>query len=92
MRTNGKSKKKRVTQSVMCLTADPEVARLIPVRSHTFAEIDHEIMFATIFLIFVDSRRTGVSYKQKDVHEVLINCFVRHAQEKMWLCELIVPI
>ena len=47
---------KRVTKSVMCLTADPEVARLILVRSHTFAEIDHEIIFATIFLIFVDSR------------------------------------
>ena len=73
---------KRVTKSVMCLTADPEVARLILVRSRTFAEIDHEIFFATIFLIFVDSRRTGDSYKQEDVHEILINCFVKHAQEK----------
>ena len=39
-----------VAQSVTCLaadacrTADPGVASLIPVRSHTFVEIDHEII------------------------------------------------
>ena len=39
----------RVAQSVACLatdaclTADPGVASSIPVRSHTFVEIDHEI-------------------------------------------------
>ena len=39
----------RVAQSVTCLatdaslTADPGVASSIPVRSHTFVEIDHEI-------------------------------------------------
>ena len=28
----------------MCLTADPGVASLIPARSNTFVEIDHEIV------------------------------------------------
>ena len=40
----------RVAQSVtclatdVCLTADPGVASLIPAQSHTFMEIDHEII------------------------------------------------
>ena len=29
-----------------------------------------------------DSRRVGVSYKQKYVHDVLVKCFVKLAQEK----------
>ena len=41
---------KQFTQSVTCLvtdaklTADPGVASSIPARSHTFVEIDHEII------------------------------------------------
>ena len=31
-----------------CLTADPGVASSIPVRSHTFVEIDHEIISMVI--------------------------------------------
>ena len=38
-----------VAQSVMCLTADPGFARVIPARSHTFVEIDHEIISTVIF-------------------------------------------
>ena len=44
----------RVAQSVTCLatdaylTADPGVASSIPVRSHTFVEIDHEIISMVI--------------------------------------------
>ena len=44
----------RIAQSVMCLaadmclTADPGVASLIPARSHTFVEIDHEIISTAI--------------------------------------------
>ena len=34
----------------VCLTADPGVASLIPVRSHTFVEIDHEIISTVILL------------------------------------------
>ena len=66
----------------MCLTAYPGVASPIPARSHTFAEIDHEIIFAAILLPSADSRRVVVSYKQKYVHEVLLNRLVKLAQEK----------
>ena len=33
-----------------CLTADPGVASSIPARSHTFVEIDHEIISTVILL------------------------------------------
>ena len=45
-----------VAQSVTCLvtdaklTADPGVASSIPARSHTFVEIDHEIISTVILL------------------------------------------
>ena len=51
----------RVAQSVMCLatdanlTADPGVASLIPARSHTFVEIDHEIIYMVILLPSAES-------------------------------------
>ena len=66
----------------MCLTADPGVASWIPARSHTFVEIDHEIILA-ILLPSADSRRVVVSNKAKYVHKVLINPLVKLAQEKM---------
>ena len=72
----------RVAQSVTglttdaSLTADPGVASLILVRSHTFVEIDYEIISTVILLPSADhSRRVVVSYKRKYVHEVLVNCF-----------------
>ena len=39
---------------------DPEVASLIPVRSNTFVEIDHEIISMTILLPSADSRKAVV--------------------------------
>ena len=42
-----------VVQSVKCLTADPGVESLIPARSHTLVEIDHEII-STIILPSAD--------------------------------------
>ena len=65
----------------MCLTADPEVVSLIPARFHTFMEIDREIISTDILLPSADSRRVVVSYKQKYVHEVLVNCLVKLGQE-----------
>ena len=47
----------RVAQSVMCLTADPGVWSFNPVQSHTFVEIDHEIIPTAILLPSADSRR-----------------------------------
>ena len=38
-----------------CLTADPGVASSIPAQSHTFVEIDHEIISAVILLPFAES-------------------------------------
>ena len=45
----------RVAQSVTCLTADPGVASSFPVRSHTFMEIDHELISTIILLPSADS-------------------------------------
>ena len=61
----------RIAQSVTCLaadtclTADPGVASSIPAQSHTFVEIDHEIISTVILLPSADSRRVFVSYKRK---------------------------
>ena len=52
-----------------CLTADPGVASLITALSHTFVEIDHEIISTAILLPSADSRRVVVSYKRKYVYE-----------------------
>ena len=67
-----------------CLNADPGISRLIPAWSHTFVEIDHEIISTTILLPSADSRRVVISYKQKYVHKVLVTCLVKLAQEKVW--------
>ena len=42
-----------------CLNADPGVASSIPARSHTFVEIDHEIISTVIFLPSPDSFKKG---------------------------------
>ena len=62
-------------------------------RSHTFVEIDHEIISMVILLPFPlnHSRRVVVSYMRKYLHEVLVNCLLKLAQEKVWLGELTVP-
>ena len=48
-------------------------------QSHTFVEIDPE----TFSLPLNHSRRVVVSYKQKYVHEVLVNRLFKLAQEKV---------
>ena len=74
------------------MTADPGVASLIPSRSHTFVEVDHEIISTVILLPSAESFKKGcVSYKREYVHEVLVNCLFKLAQEKVWLGELTVP-
>ena len=63
----------RVAQSVtclatdVCLTADPGVARSIPVQSHTFVEIDHEIISTVILLPSADSFKKGCCQLQAKV-------------------------
>ena len=63
----------RVAQSVTCLatdaclTADPGVASLIPVRSHTFVEIDREMISTVILLTSTDSFKKGCCQLQAKV-------------------------
>ena len=63
----------RVAQSVTCLatdaclTADPGVASLIPARSHTFMEIDHEIISTVILFPSADSFKKGCCQLQAKV-------------------------
>ena len=65
-----------------CLTSDPGIPSLIPARSHTFVEIDHE-MISTVILMN-HSRRVVVSCERKYVHQVLVNGLFKLAQEKVW--------
>ena len=63
----------RVAQSVTCLatdaclTADPGVASSIPARSHTFVEIDHEIISTVILRPSADSFKKGCCQLQAKV-------------------------
>ena len=64
---------KCVAQSVTCLatdaslTADPGVASSIPARSHTFVEIDHEIISTVILLPSAESFKKGCCQLQAKV-------------------------
>ena len=63
----------RVAQSVTCLATDacltayPGVASSIPVRSHTFVEIDHEMISTVILLPSADSFKKGCCQVQAKV-------------------------
>ena len=63
----------RIAQSVKCLatdaslTADPGVASSIPARSHTFVEIDHEIISTVILLPSAESFKKGFCQLQAKV-------------------------
>ena len=65
----------RVAQSVKCLatdaclTADPGVTSSIPVRTHTFVEIDHEMISMIILLPSADSFKKGCCQLQAKVCE-----------------------
>ena len=64
---------RRVVQSVTCLatdaslTADPGVSSLIPARSHTFVEIDNEIISMVILLPSAESFKKGCCQLQAKV-------------------------
>ena len=61
-----------VAQSVTCLaanicvTADPGVASLIPAWSHTFIEIDHEII-STVILLFPLIQEGSLSVRRESM-------------------------
>ena len=75
---------RRAVSTVKCLTTDPGVPSSIPAWSHTFEEIDHEIIYTIILLPSADSRRIVVIYmlKRKFLHGVLFNRLAKLAQEK----------
>ena len=50
-----------------CLTADPGVASSIPAQSHTFVEIDHEILSTVILLPSADSFKRDCTQLQVKV-------------------------
>ena len=65
----------------------PGVASSIPARSHTLVEIDYEIISTVILLPSAESFKDFCQLQAKYVHEVLVNCLFKHAQEKsvlMW--------
>ena len=87
-----------IAQSVACLatdaslTADPGVASSIPARSHTFVEIDHEIISKVILIPTAESLKKGCCQLQaKGCAKVQVNCLFKLAQEKEWFGELTVP-
>ena len=63
----------RIAHSVMCLatdvclTADPWIASSIPGRSHTFVEIDHEMISTVVLLPSADSFKKGCCQLQAKV-------------------------
>ena len=82
-------------QSVTCLATDASedlgVVSSILAQSHTFVEIDNEIISTVILIPSAESsRRVVVSYKPKYVQEVLVNCLFKLAQKQVWLGEVTV--
>ena len=71
-----------------CLTATPGVASVIPARSHTFVEIDHEIISTVILLPSADSFKKGCCQLQAKVCARITGYLPR---KKVWLGELTVP-
>ena len=76
-----------MAQSVTCLvtdaklTADSGVASSIPARSHTFVEIDHEIISTVILIPSAESFMKGCCQLQAKLW-LLVDCLFELAQEK----------
>ena len=60
----------------------PGIVSSILAQSHTFVEIDHEIISMVILLLPLIQEGLLVSYKRKYVQEILVNHLVKLAQEK----------
>ena len=74
-----------------CLIANLGVMSSILTRSHTFMEIDCEIISTVILLPSAESFKKGCCQLQaKYVHKVLVNRLFKLALGKVWLGELTV--
>ena len=69
-----------VAQSVVSPTADRGVASSIPAWSHTFVDIDHEII-STIILLFQLIQEGMLLVTSKS----MVNHLIKLALEKVWL-------
>ena len=68
------------------------VAGLIPARSHTFLEVDHEIISMVILLSSANSFKKGCcQLQEKFVHKVLVNLLVKLAQVKSVVSRTVRP-
>ena len=79
-----------VAQLVTCITADPlGVASLIPARSHTFMEIDYEIISSAIFssLPLIQGGLLSVTSKSMFT-KYWLNAYSSLPRKKVWLSEL----
>ena len=76
-----------------CLTADPGITSLIPVWSHSFVEIDYEIISKIILLPSAELIQEGllsVTSKSMCTKHWLTACSSL-PRKKVWLGELTVP-
>ena len=75
-----------------CLTADPGVASWIPVRFHTFVEIDHEMISTVILLPSADLFKKGCCQLQAKVcARITGELLVQVCPGKVRIGELTVP-
>ena len=72
-----------VAQSVVSLIADPGVMSSIPVRPHTFMEIDHEI-FSTVILL-LPLNQEGLVLVTSESMCTKLTTLSKPAQKKVWL-------
>ena len=70
-----------IVQTEVSPTADPEVMSSIPAQSHTFMEIDLEIISTVILLLLILEGLLSIT-SEKYVHKVLVNLSVQLAHEK----------
>ena len=77
-----------------CLTADPGVASSIPIQSHTFVEIDHEIISAVILRpspeLIIQEGLLSVTSKSMCTKYWLTACS-NLPWKILWLGELTIP-
>ena len=91
-----KMKRGRVAQLVTCLaadtclTTDPGVASLIPVRYHTFVEIDHEII-STVIPLIKEGLLSVTSESMCTKYWLTVFKWSSFPRKKVWFGELTVP-
>ena len=64
---------------------------LIQDQSHTFVEIDHDLMSMVFHSLPLNQEGIVVGFKGKYVHKLLVNCLFKPVQAKVWLDELTLP-